>query len=226
MVIFEYLPLLFKGLLLSLSVALLSLVFSLLIGLAVALSKVKGVQPLSFCAQIYTATMRGVPDLIMMFLIFYGGQLLVNSATFYFDWEYIDIDAFTAGVVTLSLIFGAFMAETFRAAILAVDIRQIETAQAFGMSRGHILWRILIPQMTLHALPGLTNNWLVLVKATAILSVIGLHDIVFVANVASRSTHEPFVFYFAVSLAYLAVTWVSMVLLRKLGDYYHVEVQV
>ena len=226
MVIVEYLPLLSKGLLLSLSVALLSLIFSLLIGLSVALCKIKGTQPFAFCAQIYTATMRGVPDLVMMFLIFYGGQILVNSVTLHFGWEYMDVDAFNAGVVTLSLIFGAFMAETFRAAILAVDSRQLEAAQAFGMSRGHILVRILIPQLMLHALPGLTNNWLVLVKATAILSVIGLHDIVFVANVASRSTHEPFLFYFAVSLAYLGVTWVSVRLLRRVGEYYHVDVQV
>ncbi len=161
----------------------------------------------------------------MMFLIFYGVQILINNLTEYLGLDYIDVDAFYAGVFTLSLIFGAFMTETFRSAILAVEKNQIDAAKAFGMSRYMIVIRIIIPQMLLHALPSFTNNWLVLVKSTAILSVIGLHDMVFIATSASRSTHQPFIFYFAVSLIYLLLTWLSIKAIDQVTEHYHLDKQ-
>ncbi len=214
-----------NGLFISLSVALLSLLFSIIIGLLVAFAKLSNTIITKASANIYTLVVRGVPDLVMMFLVFYGGQIAINNIGTYYGLDYIDIDAFYAGVFTLSFIFGAFMAETFRAAILAVDKDQIETAKAFGMSKSLIIRRIIIAQMLLHALPGLTNNWLVLLKATAILSVIGLHDMVFVATVASRSTHQPFIFYFLISLVYLLLTWLSIKAINKIKQHYHVEYQ-
>ena len=221
----DYLPSLAKGLMLSLSVALLALFFSCLIGFLVALIKVSNNKPLIYIANTYTAVVRGVPDLVMMFLIFYGGQITINWIAIKLGWGYVDIDAFSAGVFTLSFIFGAFMAETFRASILAVDQHQIETAYAFGMRKHQVVKRILLPQMLLHALPGLSNNWMVLVKSTAILSVIGLQDIVFIATSATRSTHQPFIFYFIVSLAYLLITWVSLLVIRRVGKNYNIEHQ-
>ncbi len=225
MFLFDYYDTLSQGLLLTISVALWSLLFSCIIGFVVALAKLSHTAVIKSLASLYTFVVRGIPDLVMMLLVFYGGQIAVNAITAYYGMDYIDVDAFYAGIFTLSFIFGAFMAETFRAAILAVDVAQIEAGKAFGISRFNIIRRILIPQMLLHALPGFTNNWLVLLKATAILSVIGLHDIVFVANSASRSTHQPFVFYFIVSLVYLLLTWLSIRAIRKVEDHYHLEHQ-
>jgi His/Glu/Gln/Arg/opine family amino acid ABC transporter permease subunit len=220
------LPALGSGLIVSLNVALLSLLFASIIGFLVAIAKLSKVKIIRFIATSYTVMVRGVPDLVMMFLIFYGGQIIVNNITLYLGLDYFDIDAFYAGVFTLSFIFGAFMAETFRASILALDKQQLETAYAFGMTKTQVKFRILIPQMLLHALPSFTNNWLVLIKSTAILSIIGLHDMIFVSNLASRSTHQPFIFYFLVSLAYLLITWLSIKSIRKIEDHYNMSHQV
>lgn len=209
----------------SISVTLLSLCFSIIVGFSTAFAKLSSTRLLRYAASIYTSLVRGVSDLVMMFLIFFGMQILLNKLTDYYDLDYIDLDAFTAGVITLSFIFGAFMAETFRAAIQAVDKSQLETARAFGMSQSQVIFRILIPQMLLHALPGLSNNWLVLVKSTAILSIVGLNDMVFVASIASRSTHQPFVFYFITSVIYLAISWLSIIAVNRLARYYRLEYQ-
>ena len=226
MFLLDYSSIFIDGLLVSLKVALLSLFFSLVIGFLVAFAKFSNFFIIRVIANVYTVVVRGVPDIVMMFLIFYGGQILVNNMSAYFELDYIDIDAFYAGVFTLSFIFGAFMAETFRAAILAVDKNQIEAAKAFGMNNMLVIRRIIIAQMLLHAMPGLSNNWLVLIKATAILSVIGLHDIVFVATIASRSTHQPFIFYFVVSLIYLLITWLSMNIFDLIKRHYSMQHQV
>ncbi len=114
---------------------------------------------------------------------------------------------------TLGFIYGAYMTETFRGAILAVAQGQLEAGRAFGMSGGLVFRRILLPQMMRHALPGFGNNWLVLLKATALMSVIGLDDMLRKAGFAAGATHKPFTFYLAVGLIYLALTIISTVVL-------------
>ena len=216
-----YLPQLLKGAGLSLQVACLSLLASCLMGFLLALCRLSNSTLLRFLATTYISIIRGVPDLVMMFLIFFGSQLLVNQLTEAYDLDYIILNAFSAGVMTLSLIYSAFMAETFRAAIQAVDAHQLEAARSFGMKESLVHRRILIPQMMLHALPGLSNNWLVLVKSTAILSVIGLQDMIYAASIASRSTHQPFFFYFIASIVYLLVTWGSVKMISKIEQHYN-----
>ncbi len=159
--------------------------------------------------MLYTTVMRGVPDLVMMLLVFYGGQLLLNAVIDYFGWDFIEIDPFVAGVLTIGLIFGAYFTETFRGAFLAVSAGQLEAGRAYGMSAWQVFRRILFPQMLRFALPGIGNNWLVLLKSTAIVSMIGLSDMTRIADQAGRSTHQPFTFYLAVCVLYLAMTALS-----------------
>src|SRR3546814_4581862 len=120
--------------------------------------------------------------------------------------DLIDVDAFTAGTITIGFIFGAYMGETFRGAFLAVPVGLLEAAYAYGMSRQQVFLRILVPQMMRHALPGLGNNWLVLLKTTALVSIIGLHDLVLVAGQASGTTRLPFIFYLFVAFLFLIFT--------------------
>jgi histidine transport system permease protein len=220
-----YLPTILGGAALTLQLALLSLLFALVAGLAGASAKLSKSAPLRWLASIYTTVVRGVPDLVMMLLVFYGGQTLVNAVTEYFDAGYFDLNPMVAGVVTIGFIFGAYFAETFRGAFLAVPRGQLEAGAAYGMSRWQVFARILFPQMLRHALPGLGNNWLVLLKSTAIVSMIGLSDMTWLADQAGRTTHEPFLFYLLVCVLYLVMTTLSSWLLRWLERRYAVGVR-
>lgn len=204
-----YGPSLAQGALLTLSVAAASLAIALLLGLAGALAKLSRSRLLQALAGSYTTLVRAVPDLVTMLLVFYGGQILVNQLADRMGWGYIDINPFVAGVLTIGFIFGAYLTEVLRGAFLAVPAGQREAAQAYGMSRGQVLWRIVGPQMLRHALPGLSNNWLVMIKSTSIVSVIGLSDMMSRAGQAAGATREPFLFYAAVALIYLAFTSLS-----------------
>jgi His/Glu/Gln/Arg/opine family amino acid ABC transporter permease subunit len=191
-------------------VALASLLIALALGLLGALAKLSRARPLRWLAQGYTTLIRAVPDLVMMLLVFYGGQVLVNHLGERTGWwGYVDIDPFVAGVLTIGFIFGAYFTEVLRGAFLAVPAGQKEAAVAFGMTQAQVLWRIVGPQMLRHALPGLSNNWLVMIKSTAIVSVIGLSDLMNRAAQAAGATHEPFVFYLAACGVYLAFTTLS-----------------
>ena len=130
-----------------------------------------------------------------------------------------------AGVVTLGFIFGAYFTETFRGAFMAVPAGQLEAGRAYGMSRWQVFSRILFPQMLRHALPGLGNNWQVMQKSTALVSIIGLSDITWLADQAGRTTHEPFLFYAVVCVFYLALTALSGLVFNWLERRYSVGVR-
>lgn len=200
---------LLQGALVTLSVAALSLAIAAVLGLAGAVAKLSRSRVLQALATGYTTLIRAVPDLVLMLLVFYGGQMGVNALGERMGWAYVDIDPFIAGVLTIGFIFGAYLTEVLRGALLAVPHGQREAALAFGMSRGQVLRRIVGPQMLRHALPGLSNNWLVLIKSTSIVSVIGLSDMMNRAGQAAGSTREPFLFYGAAALIYLAFTSLS-----------------
>ncbi len=211
---------------LTVSVALVSLVIAMALGLVTALAKLSGVRAAVITASIYTTIIRGVPDLVLMLLIFFGGQVLVNDLAPLVGYEdYIDINPFIAGSITIGFIFGAYMGETFRGAILAVPVGLLEAGAAYGMSRRQVLFRILIPQMMRHALPGFGNNWLVLMKTTALVSVIGLEDMVRKAGLAAGATRDPFPFYLAVAVLFLAFTTVSVLALRWAENHYSAGVR-
>lgn len=209
-----YGPSLLDGTLLTIAAALLSLLLAVTLGMAGALARLSGSRLLAGAAVVYTTLIRGVPDLVLMLLVFFGGQMLVNQlAPMLGHEDYVDVSPFTAGVGTIGFIYGAYMTETFRGAILAVPAGQLEAGHAFGMSRRQVFVRILLPQMIRHALPGFGNNWLVLLKTTALLSVLGLDDVLRKAGLAAGATREPFTFYIAVAAIYLLLTSVSILLL-------------
>lgn len=216
-----YGPSIFGGAILTIEVALLSLLLALILGLLGALAKLSSNKLLKLIATLYTTIIRGVPDLVLMLLIFFGGQMMMNEVSDWlyetYDWDiFININEFVAGVITIGFIFGAYMAETFRGAFQSVDHGQIEAGHAYGMSRWHIFRRIMFPQMMRHALPGLSNNWMVLLKTTALVSVIGLADMVRLASEAAKAVHEPFTFLLPVAGVYLALTAISEWFLKRL----------
>lgn len=213
-----YLPYVLAGAGLTLAVAAGALVLSTVLGIVAAAARLSTRRVPRAIATAYATLIRGVPDLVLMLLIFYGGQIAVNAIAQRFGWAgdtgSVDIDPFVAGTLTIGFIYGAYFAETFRGAMLAVPAGQSEAAIACGMSRAQVVGRIVLPQMVRHALPGLTNNWLVLVKSTALVSVIGLTDLMYRAKQAGAATRAAF-FYFVVAAAvYLAITTVSLLALR------------
>jgi arginine/ornithine transport system permease protein len=204
------------GLGVTLGVAALSLAAACVFGLLGAVAKLSGSRAARAVAEVYTTLIRGLPDLVLMLFIFYGGQIALNHVAEKYGWGYIDVPPFAAGVLTIGFIFGAYLTETFRGAILAIPKGQIEAAHAFGLGRARVVRRIVLPQMVRHAIPGFANNWLVMVKATALISIIGLDDMVHRANLASAATREPFTFYAVIALIYLAITTLSIVALSRL----------
>ena len=221
-----YGPSILEGTILSLEVSLASLVIAMCLGMIGALSKLSSSRPLKLRAQRYTTVIRGIPDLVLMLLVFFGGQIFINQLGPLVGYdEYIDINPFIAGVSTIGFIFGAYMTETFRGAILAVHKGQLEAGSAYGMSRLLIFRRITLPQMVRHALPGFGNNWLVLIKTTALVSIIGLDDMVRKAGLAAGATRKPFTFYLMVAINYLIITSVSIYLLKYLERRYSVGVR-
>ena len=217
-----YLPIILKGMLVTIEVALLSLLLSLFLGILAASAKLYGGPIAKSIATVYTTVIRGIPDLVLMMLIFFGGQILVNNIGAKFGWDYIDIDPMIAGIITIGFIFGAYMGETFRGAIMAVNKGQIEAGHAYGMTGLQVFTHITFPAMIRHAIPGFFNNWLVLVKTTALVSVIGLEDMVFNAKVAGDSLRQPFTFYVLVGFLFLLITAVSDLAMRWLERKYNV----
>lgn len=216
---------LLDGAWLTTELALLSLVFALGLGLIVASAKLSRSILLRTVATSYTTIIRGVPDLVMMMLLFYGGQIGINMLTDRINDVlgtdlFINVNAFIAGVITLGIIYGAYMSETFRGAFMAVEEGQMEAARAYGMGGWLAFKRVRFPLMMRHALPGLSNNWMVLLKATALVSLIGLTDMVRVADQATKATHEPFLFMIPVAAGYLAITSVSELGIRWLRKRY------
>ncbi len=215
-----YGPALLQGLASTLTVAAASLAVACAFGLAGAVAKLSASRTARAVAATYTTLIRGLPDLVLMLLIFYGGQILLNDIGAARGWDYIDVPPFAAGVLTIGFIFGAYLTETFRGAILAVPKGQMEAAWAFGMGPLRTFWRITLPQMIRYALPGFTNNWLVLIKATALVSLIGLQDMTYRAKQASAATREPFTFLLFAAGLFLLYTWVSLRVLRRIEARY------
>ncbi|POZ61598.1 ABC transporter permease [Chromobacterium alticapitis] len=209
-----YLPSILEGLALTLKLAGASLAVSVVLGLVGALFKSTSSRALTLLAECYSTVVRGIPDLVWMFLLFFGAQMALNDLCGRFGWQAPDIDPFVAGVSTLGFIFGAYMTETFRGAMMAVHKGQMEAGLAYGMSPLRVFFRIQLPQMVRYALPSFSNNWLVLVKSTALVSVIGLNDVMYRADAAKSATQQPFDVYIIVGALFLCVTGVSNLLLH------------
>ncbi len=221
-----YGPQIIAGTVTTIELSILSLLVSFLIGLLGASAKLSKSRAAAGIATIYTTIVRGVPDLVLMLLIFYSLQIWLNDITdylaaaqSYIEVEQINLDPFTSGVITLGFIYGAYFTETFRGAFMAVPRGQLEAARSFGMKPSLVFRRILFPQMMRFALPGLANNWQVILKATALVSLIGLTDVIKASQNAGEGTFRTFYFMSLAGLVYLALTVISngvlMLLERK-----------
>lgn len=217
--------LLLTGTWVTIQLALLSLLVALALGLLGAWAKLSESWAARLLATAYTTLIRGVPDLVLMLLIFFSLQIYLNDLTDLLGTAPIDIDPFGAGVLTLGFIYGAYFAETFRGAFMAVPHGQMEAATAYGMREFQVFRRVLFPQMMRHALPGIGNNWQVLLKSTALVSLIGLSDLVKVAQDAGNVTFRVFLFISLTGLIYLALTTVSNGVLHWLDKRYSVGVR-
>ncbi|CNC60529.1 histidine ABC transporter permease HisQ [Yersinia pseudotuberculosis] len=204
-----YSKLIFEGALVTLELALFSVLLSVVIGLMGAGGKLSSNRLVSGLFECYTTLIRGVPDLVLMLLIFYGLQITLNGITESLGFAQIDIDPLSAGVITLGFIYGAYFTETFRGAYMAVSKGQIEAATAFGFTSSQIFRRIMFPAMMRYALPGIGNNWQVILKATALVSILGLNDVVKATQLAGKGTYQPFFFALVAGAIYLFFTTLS-----------------
>ena len=201
-----------SGLLVTVSLALATLPLGLGAGFAVALAKQSPERSLRMAADIYTTIFRGLPELLTLFLVFYGAQLALQRAVSFFSpGASIEINAFVAGMVALGVVFSSYASEVFLSAFRAIPAGQYEAGHALGLTRGQTMRLVVLPQLVRIALPGLTNLWLILVKDTALVSVIGLSDIIRQAGIAARVTREAFLFFGLACLIYLGLAILSSV---------------
>ncbi|MFS4438681.1 ABC transporter permease [Paracoccaceae bacterium GXU_MW_L88] len=215
-----YSELLMRGAVVTVALALASLALATFLGALSAAAVIGGGPILRGLSLIYTTFIRGIPDLVMMLLLYFGGQRLLNDIGTRLGWDYVDLSPFLAGMLAIGLIFGAYLSETFRGAYQTVPRGQGEAARALGLRPLPTLWNVTLPQLLRFALPGYANVWQVLVKSTAVVSVIGLNDLVKLAGDAGKTTREPFTFYLFVFVFYLFLTWVSQIIFDRLERKY------
>lgn len=195
----------------SLSIALCSFILGIFFGSLFSAAKLSRFRILRLAGDVYTTVVRGVPELLIIFLVFFGGGSLLRylaNALFGFN-GYIEPPVFLISVLCISVSAGAYATEVIRAAVKAVPKGQLEAAVAIGMSPWRCLFRILIPQAARFALPGLGNVWQFTLKDTSLVSVVGLVEIMRTAAMAAGSTKEPFTFYIAAFAIFLLLSSVS-----------------
>ncbi len=202
-------------------VAVLSFLSGVVIGMAGAGAKLSHSAVLRGSADVYTTVVRGVPELLVIYLLFFGLPGAVQSVAGAFGYTgTLQVQPFTVGVLAVGIISGAYSTEVLRGAIQTIPAGQIEAARAVGMHRGLIFRRIMLPQIMRYALPGLGNVWQLTLKDTALISVTGLAELMRQSSVAARSTREPFVFYLVAALLFLVMTTFSTVAFQKAEQYY------
>jgi His/Glu/Gln/Arg/opine family amino acid ABC transporter permease subunit len=160
---------------------------------------------------LYAAVIRGIPDLLVVFAVYFGGALALGSIT----GAYVEVNAFAAGVFALSLSFGAYAAEIARGALLSVPQSQREAAATLGLSRPQALWTVIAPQAARTALAPFGNQAIVLVKQTSIVSIVGCDELMRKAAEASGATRQPFTMYLAAACIYLVLTGIAAMLLER-----------
>lgn len=203
--------LLWEGVQLTVMVSAVSMAGAIIVGLLAALAKLGRSRPRSVIVEAYTTVVRGVPELVLLLLVYYGVPTLVQDVAASLGYDLVvAINPFVAGIATITFIYGAFACEVFRGAYLNVPAGQHEAAAVLGLNRMATLRLVILPQVFRYALPGLGNVWMVLVKATALISIIQLPELMRNADVAARATRMPFTFFFAACLVYLAITLTSM----------------
>lgn len=186
------------GIRMTLFVAVMSMALALVVGLVVALMRMSAIAPLRWFAGAYIQFFRGIPQFVFLLWLYYGIALLFG----------INFQPITAGVIALSVQHGAYLAEIFRAGIQSIHKGQIEAGLAVGLSRPRLYQRILVPQAMRVALPPIVNNWISMLKDTALVSVIGVSELMRVTEIQSSMTFRPFEFYTTAALVYVVLTLV------------------
>jgi len=207
---------LLDGLWLTVAVGLSSMLLAVLLGLLWSWGKLSRNRLANFIADTYTTVVRGIPELILLLLVYFGVPTLLQDIAKRLGHDIrIDLDPFLAGTLAIGFIYGAFSTEVFRGAFISIPSGQLEAARAMGMSRILTFRRILLPQSMRFALPGLGNVWMVLLKATALISIIQLDELMRKTKIAANATHQPFTFYLLASIIFLGLTVVSMLLQHR-----------
>ncbi|WP_455374184.1 ABC transporter permease [Limibacillus halophilus] len=203
---------LLAGLEITLLVGLSALPLSIVCGLLGSWAKLSHSLPARVIGGTYTTIVRGVPELILILLVYYGITQGLQDGLLAITGEdiRINLNPFITGTLTLGLIYGAFMTETLRGAFQSLDKGQVEAARAIGMSRKKAFFRVVLPQVWRYALPGIGNNWMVLIKATALMSVVQLDELMRQSDVAARAVRKPFLFYMTAALIFLLITVISL----------------
>ncbi|QLC72471.1 ABC transporter permease [Pseudomonas sp. LPB0260] len=209
-------PALLAGALMTIKLALASLSLGLVLGLLGALAKTSPYKPLQWLGGTYSTLVRGVPELLWVLLIYFGTVSLMRSLADLLGVASLELSPFAAGTIALGLCFGAYATEVFRGAILAIPRGHREAGQALGLSKPRIFWRLILPQMWRIALPGLGNLFMILMKDTALVSVIGLEEIMRRSQIAVTSSKEPFTFFLVAAFIYLSLTILAMIGLHLL----------
>lgn len=196
--------------LMTLAVTLTALAIGAVLGAIVAWAKLSRRLALRALGDAYTTVFRGVPELLVIYLVYFGGSSLATSAAAAFGGDgFFGLPPFLAGALGVGVIAGAYLAEVYRGAYLAVARGEIEAARALGMPRATLLRRIIVPQVFRFALPGLGNVWQLSLKDSALVSVTGLAELLRTSQVGAGSTHQYFMFYIAGGVLYLLMTSVS-----------------
>lgn len=209
-----------QGALVTLEIALLAYAIGLLLGLLGASARLSHWRPLQATAVGYSTLVRAIPELLLIILLYYAGPQAFNSALDALGWDgSLAISGFATAVGVLAFVQGAYMTEVFRGAILAIPRGQLEAADAYGFSRWIRFRRIVVPAMLPNALPGMSNLWLILIKDTALVSVIGFEELFFTAQQAAASTRSYFLFYAVAGALYLVMTLGSNVLFGRAERY-------
>ncbi|MCY1286041.1 Arginine ABC transporter permease protein ArtQ [compost metagenome] len=204
-------PALAAGTLMTIKLALSALSLGLVLGLLGALAKTSPYKPLQWLGDAYSTIVRGVPELLWVLLIYFGTVNAMRALGTWIGHPELELSPFAAGTIALGLCFGSYATEVFRGAILAIPRGHREAGQALGMSKTRILWRLILPQMWRIALPGLGNLFMILMKDTALVSVVGLGEIMRSAQIAVSVSKQPFTFFLVAALIYLSLTIVAMI---------------
>jgi polar amino acid transport system permease protein len=196
---------------LTIRLALATLPFGLAVGFVIALAKDSESRWLVAAGNTFTTVFRGLPELLTLFIVYYGGQILLQEIVQIFSDRQVEVSGFVAGFVALGLVFAAYASEVFLGAFRGIGKGQYEAANALGLKTLPTMRLVILPQLIRLALPGLANLWLVLLKDTSLVSVIALDDLLRKANIAVGATKQPFFFYFAACMIYLAMSIVSSI---------------
>ena len=212
---------LFTAFLMTIAVSITAMLIGILFSIIFTPLKFSNSKILNFISNFYTTVIRGVPELLVIYLFFFGGSGAVMFVASIFGYnEYIEINAFITGSFAIGVISGAYSTEVFRGALQSIDKGQFEACKVLGLKKYIYFFKVILPQMLRLALPNLSNVWQITLKDTSLISVTGLVEIMRQSYIAAGSTRDPLFFYSFAALLYLILTFLSMKILNKLEQKY------